>query len=227
MALAAAEIVPHRGPSAPALRATRSTAADAVDAPQAALVPSERAASSEPIETSAAVAVTRSGAADPAVAVIPRAATAERLRASGRYLAALVQGVAGGNAPEVTVEGDEVVLTLADGIGFSSGESEPSGPARSVLAELRAIAVSMPDTAIAISGHTDDRPIRTARFPSNLELSLARAAAVAAELAGGDAELTRRIFASGYADRRPRASNRDDEGRAQNRRVEIRLLALG
>jgi flagellar motor protein MotB len=61
-------------------------------------------------------------------------------------------------------------------------------------------------------------------FHSNLELSLARAARVARELAAGDAELTGRIFASGYGAARPVASNDDLDGRARNRRVELRLV---
>jgi flagellar motor protein MotB len=156
-----------------------------------------------------------------------RTVTAERLQATGRYLSALVGGIAGEKAPEVSVGADEVVVTLGDGIGFDSGRSELSTAVRHVLEELRSILKSVPGTAIEVSGHTDDRPIQTARFPSNLELSLARASEVASFLSAGHAELERRIFASGYGERRPRASNGDDAGRAQNRRVEIRLLTLG
>jgi flagellar motor protein MotB len=61
------------------------------------------------------------------------------------------------------------------------------------------------------------------RFPSNLELSLARAAAVAQEIALGSADLRARTFARGFGEQRPIASNGDAEGRARNRRVEIRL----
>jgi flagellar motor protein MotB len=157
----------------------------------------------------------------------PRTVTAGRMQATGRYLSALVAGIAGEKAPEVSVQDDEVVVTLADGIGFDSGRSELSTAVRHLLEELRAILRSVPGTAIEVSGHTDDRPIQTARFPSNLELSLARASEVASFLSAGHADLERRIFASGYGERRPRASNADDAGRAQNRRVEIRLLTLG
>jgi chemotaxis protein MotB len=231
MAIAAERVLPH--PAAPARRAAAPQAAEApADARPEPVPPAASSAPAEPLRAEAIAPIENATAAPAAdasspPAARPQAATPERLQAMGRYLAALVAGVAAGNAPEVTVRADEVMITLGDGIGFESGESELSAPARSVLAELRAIAQSMPDAAIEVSGHTDDRPIRTARFPSNLELSLARAAAVAAVIGDGDAELGRRIFASGYADRRPRASNRDDAGRAANRRVEIRLLALG
>lgn len=154
------------------------------------------------------------------------AVTSAQLQATGRYLAALVAGVAGEAAPEVTVGEHEVLITLGEGIGFDSGRSELGDAARSVLEELRAILRGMPGAAIEVSGHTDDRPIHTAQYPSNLELSLARAAAVASHLGRDEAELERRIFAAGYAERRPRAANTDDRGRAQNRRVEVRLVAL-
>lgn len=81
---------------------------------------------------------------------------------------------------------------------------------------------------VTVEGHTDDNPIHTAQFPSNWELSTARAAAVAHYLVdqGIPAE---RLRAAGYADTFPKAPNRDAAGKpiaenqAQNRRVVIRL----
>jgi flagellar motor protein MotB len=210
-------------------RRAAAAAAAPAEAPAAAApaVPG-RGESVSTVEASPAIEAVAAPAA-PEVSPAPqvRVATAERLQATGRYLSALVAGIAGENAPQVSVRADEVVVTLADGIGFDSGRSELSTPVRHVLEELRSILRSVPGTAIEVSGHTDDRPIQTTRFPSNLELSLARASEVASFLSAGHADLERRIFASGHGDRRPRASNRDDAGRAQNRRVEIRLLTLG
>jgi chemotaxis protein MotB len=80
-----------------------------------------------------------------------------------------------------------------------------------------------PDLAIEVAGHTDDVPVHGA-FSSNLDLSLARASRVAHELAAGDEALAARIFASGYGELRPVAANDDAEGRARNRRVEVRLV---
>jgi type VI secretion system protein ImpK len=76
---------------------------------------------------------------------------------------------------------------------------------------------------VLVMGHTDDVPIRTARFPSNWELSTARAEAVERVLveAVGDPG---RIGIRGKADTEPVASNATPEGRAQNRRVEIVVL---
>jgi chemotaxis protein MotB len=80
------------------------------------------------------------------------------------------------------------------------------------------------DLAVEVAGHTDDVPVHGGVFHSNLDLSLARAARVAHELAADDTRLATRIFAAGYGAQRPVASNADADGRARNRRVEIRLV---
>ncbi|MBB4266865.1 type IVB secretion system protein IcmH/DotU [Roseospira visakhapatnamensis] len=74
--------------------------------------------------------------------------------------------------------------------------------------------------AVVVVGHTDSQPIRTARFPSNFELSLARAASVVEVLRGVIGDPTR-LRAEGAADRDPLAGNDTREGRARNRRIEI------
>ncbi len=73
---------------------------------------------------------------------------------------------------------------------------------------------------VVVVGHTDSQPIRTARFPSNYDLSLARATAVVAVL-GEEISDPTRLRAEGAADRDPLASNATREGRARNRRIEI------
>jgi chemotaxis protein MotB len=116
---------------------------------------------------------------------------------------------------------------LRDTIGFPSGSAELLPAARPILAELRSIVSELPDFGIDVTGHTDDVPIHTARYPSNLDLSLARAACVAHELSAGTPSLRVRTSAEGFGENRPVASNADPQGRAQNRRVEIRLVKLG
>ena len=69
-------------------------------------------------------------------------------------------------------------------------------------------------------------PIATGRFPSNWELSAARAAGVARFLTGHGVAATR-LEATGVADQRPIATNTTEEGRSRNRRVEIALLRGG
>ncbi len=111
------------------------------------------------------------------------------------------------------------VTIITDQVLFDSGRAEiqPSG-----VAVLNIVAAVLADVGnpILIGGHTDNVPISTTQFPSNWELSGARASAVlrfVAEhgLAGAN------LQATGYADTRPVASNDTAAGRAQNRRVEI------
>jgi chemotaxis protein MotB len=75
---------------------------------------------------------------------------------------------------------------------------------------------------IRVEGHSDSIPIRNARFPSNWELSAARAGAVARYFQGTGLPPAR-MAATGYAEHRPLADNATAEGRAKNRRVEIFL----
>ena len=74
-----------------------------------------------------------------------------------------------------------------------------------------------------VVGHTDDTPAASPRFPSNWELSAARATAVGQALAGAIGD-PRRILVLGRADAEPRVSNSDAYGRARNGRVEVLLL---
>jgi len=124
----------------------------------------------------------------------------------------------------VAVNGGGVTLSISDTIGFASGRAELLPDAAPVLAEVRDLVAARPDLVVEVAGHTDDRPVHGGAFQSNLELSLARAARVAHQLAAGDPELSTRVFAAGYGAQRPVGSNEDAEGRARNRRVELRLV---
>jgi type VI secretion system protein ImpK len=75
---------------------------------------------------------------------------------------------------------------------------------------------------IVVTGHTDDVPIRTARFPSNWELSTERAGSVA-KLMAGKLKEPARLKTEGLADSAPAAPNDSAANRARNRRVEIIL----
>ena len=127
-------------------------------------------------------------------------------------------------AVQVAVNGGGVTLSINDTIGFASGSIELLPDAAPVLAEVRNLVGVRADLVVEVSGHTDDRPMYAGVFHSNLDLSLARAGRVARELGAGDPELAARIFAAGYGAQRPVAPNTDAEGRARNRRVELRLV---
>lgn len=117
-----------------------------------------------------------------------------------------------------------LVISLAEKLFFGSSQAEIQPEGRAALETLGA---TLRDTAspIRVEGHTDDRPIASARFPSNWELSTARAVAVARLLVEDSGIEPERMAAAGYAEFRPIAPNDTEENRARNRRVDIVLLA--
>ena len=126
-----------------------------------------------------------------------------------------------GKSVEVSTVADRVQLRVKDNILFPTGEASLSTPGQSLLDRLaRRLADS--DYRITVEGHTDNRPIETWRYPSNWELSAARAAAVVRQLI--DAGIRpQRLHAVGLADTQPIASNDTAVGRAENRRVDLVL----
>lgn len=110
-------------------------------------------------------------------------------------------------------------LRIQDHLLFASGQASLTEPGRRVL---RGVLPLLERTAgtISVEGHTDDVPIHTPRYPSNWELSSARASAVLRFLDSQGVAI-RRLRAVGYAATRPLADNDDPSGRATNRRVEL------
>jgi chemotaxis protein MotB len=84
------------------------------------------------------------------------------------------------------------------------------------------------DAVFQVGGHTDNQPIKSeevkARFPTNWELSAARATNVVRFLEETAGIPGKRLVAAGFSEFRPMASNKKEKTRAQNRRIEIALL---
>jgi chemotaxis protein MotB len=125
---------------------------------------------------------------------------------------------------EVTVETREegVLLDVKDSALFASGTSQPAPQATEIVGKIAAI-LAKNDNRIVVEGHTDSVPIHTAQFPSNWELSSARAASIVRALQ----ELgisPNRLAASGLAETRPKSSNETAQGRSENRRVSLLVL---
>lgn len=150
--------------------------------------------------------------------------------ASGQYDGDAQGAGAGRNKP--VPEGDRIkVLEMPSAAFFASGSATLSEEGKSLLQGIIANELSKADVQgyqITIEGHTDDVPIKTAQFPSNWELSTARAAAVVRYLIERGVDPSR-LRAAGYADVMPKVPNRgvggipNQENRAQNRRVIIKL----
>jgi chemotaxis protein MotB len=118
-----------------------------------------------------------------------------------------------------------VIRVLTDRLLFASGQATLIPAARPLLGEISNLLSIDREHPISVEGNTDDVPIQSSSFPSNWELSTARASMVVRELIsqGTDAH---RLSAAGYADLRPISSNATAQGRARNRRVEIVLQRL-
>ncbi|MDX1451885.1 MAG: flagellar motor protein MotD [Oleiphilaceae bacterium] len=117
----------------------------------------------------------------------------------------------------VDVQEDWIEVSLDDTVVFQSGGVEPVDEAFPIIEKIAGI-MRNHDNAMLVEGHTDNIPIRNSVFPSNWELSAARAASVVRYLAleGVRAD---RMGAMGYGEFKPVARNDTDRGRAKNRRV--------
>ncbi|MFP3912854.1 MAG: flagellar motor protein MotB [Desulfobacteraceae bacterium] len=115
---------------------------------------------------------------------------------------------------------DGIVVRLADKALFDPGVAKISKEALRVLDKMGAI-ISSCEYPIQINGHTDDVPIRTGRFPSNWELSTARAVNVLRYFLDFTGISAERVSAAGFGEFQPLVSNETPELRAKNRRVEI------
>lgn len=123
----------------------------------------------------------------------------------------------------VVVRRNRMVVELPEGVLFESGRDEIREAGQRVLEQISGVLVGLEERDFQVAGHTDDVPIRTRRFPSNWELSTARALNVAAFLRGHGMP-AERISVAGFAETQPVGDNRTAEGRASNRRTEIVLL---
>lgn len=126
-----------------------------------------------------------------------------------------------GNGVTLSSSATQVRLETRDHILFSNASAELTESGADLLIELTTLLARYPGI-ISVEGHADSRPIVSGPFPSNWELSSARAASVVRYLVeqGIDAE---RLRAIGYGDTRPRSDNASAEGRAANRRVSLVL----
>ncbi len=116
-----------------------------------------------------------------------------------------------------------VVRVLTDKVLFDSGQATLKPAGLPLLGEVANLLNVATNHQIAVEGHTDSVPISSAQYPSNWELSTARATTVVRYFISRSVDASR-LTASGYADLHPLASNATDRGRQLNRRVEIVLL---
>lgn len=152
-----------------------------------------------------------------------RAKNAETARA----LRASLSPPQDGNQVTISTETSEVRVMLSDQVLFPSGSAELSDTGRQVLDQLAKSLKEATENHFIVEGHTDNSPLAgplAKLYPSNWELSSARSLSVVRHLqaAGitGD-----RLESRAYGEFQPVASNDTPEGRAENRRIEIRIIS--
>jgi chemotaxis protein MotB len=124
---------------------------------------------------------------------------------------------------DVTFTSQYVMLTMKGSILFSPGSATLNEDCKPVLDKVSTILERYARGEIEINGHTDNVPMNSVQFPSNEELSDARALSVFYYLVETSSLNPSLIKHSGYGERMPIADNSTEAGRARNRRVEIRI----
>ncbi len=125
----------------------------------------------------------------------------------------------------VTQSSRGVAVEINASVLFASGEAVLEKSSIKALTAVGQVLAGI-DNDVQVEGHSDNEPISTAQYPSNWELSSARASSVV-RLFTQNGVKGSRLEVIGYADNRPVASNETAEGRARNRRVTVMILAEG
>ena len=123
----------------------------------------------------------------------------------------------------VSIEQGRIVINLPENVLFPSGSAMLNSEGRAALKQVAGLLSEFSDRRFQIEGHTDNVPIKTSRYPSNWELSTARALSVV-HLMTQEGVAPQNVSAAGFGEFHPRADNETQEGRSLNRRIEIIML---
>ena len=151
-------------------------------------------------------------------------AKAELEAKSAEYqkMAAALKGEIEAGRVEVSELRGLMTVKMKDKVLFASGSATLGRPGKEALRKVAEALGTIPDRVIRVEGHTDDVPTGGGAFPTNWELSSARALAVVRYLQEAGLNPTR-LAAAGYGEYQPIAANDSPEGRSLNRRIEIVL----
>lgn len=130
---------------------------------------------------------------------------------------------------QITEMQNRLTMTMVDKILFPSGSADISKEGKGVLDKVVTILKDVKDKRIQVEGHTDNVRIYSAiktRYPTNWELSTARATQVVRYLQEAGGLDPKVLSATGYSEYQPVALNDSDENKSKNRRIEIVLLPL-
>jgi chemotaxis protein MotB len=169
--------------------------------------------------------------AAPAAQTAPAQPAKDAVEDPSATLAAIIDRLKSQGSANIEQKGDRITtMNMNSAAFFDSGSAVLSDAGKKVLVDVADSIKSekYKDYQVTVEGHTDDTPIKTAQFPSNWELSTARASAVVHFFLEQGIS-AQKLRAAGYADTFPIAPNRDDAGssipgnQARNRRVVIKL----
>ena len=149
-------------------------------------------------------------------------AAAEQRAAAFRDLMQKLRSMIDAGQLKVVIREGRMLIALESDVLFDSGKTDIKADGKTALGKLAQALATIPERRFLVAGHTDDVPIKTARFPSNWELSTARSVEVTRFLVANGMR-PQVLAAGGYGEFDPIAANDTPEHRAQNRRIEIVL----
>jgi chemotaxis protein MotB len=150
-------------------------------------------------------------------------AQAEARAAQFRKLVTQFKALTDAGKLQVEIRENRMIVRLGDKILFDPGKTELKREGKEALVQVTAVLKDLPNRNYQVAGHTDNIPIKSARFRSNWDLSTARAVEVVDFMIASGLE-PKRLSAAGYADQSPVAPNDTPENKAKNRRIEITLV---
>jgi chemotaxis protein MotB len=150
-------------------------------------------------------------------------ALAEARAAQFRKLVAQFKSLTDAGKLQVELRDNRMIVRLGDQILFDPGKTELKKEGQDALRQVTTVLKDIPNRNFQVAGHTDNIPIKSAKFRSNWDLSTARAVEVVNFMIGSGME-PKRLSAAGYADQSPVAANDTPVNKAKNRRIEITLV---
>jgi chemotaxis protein MotB len=150
-------------------------------------------------------------------------AQAEARAAQFRKLVTQFKTLTDAGKLQVEIRENRMIVRLGDKILFDPGKTDLKPEGKDALTQVTGVLKALPNRNFQIAGHTDNQPMKSAKFRSNWDLSTARAVEVLNFMVGAGME-AKRVSAAGYADQSPVAGNDTPENKAKNRRIEITLV---
>jgi chemotaxis protein MotB len=150
-------------------------------------------------------------------------AQAEARAAQFRKLVTQFKTLTDAGKLQVEIRENRMIVRLGDKILFDPGKTDLKPEGKDALRQVTEVLKALPNRNYQIAGHTDNAPMKSAKFRSNWDLSTARAVEVLNFMVSAGME-PKRVSAAGYAETSPVAANDTPDNKAKNRRIEITLV---